>query len=51
MIPVIIKIGAHSVQQFGDLSHHAGEEFVYVLKGNVVVDHWSRRAARVNEWS
>ena len=37
MIPVITKIRAHSVQQFGELSHHAGEEFVYVLKGQIVV--------------
>lgn len=37
MIPVITKIRAHNVQQFGDLSHHAGEEFVYVLKGKIIV--------------
>ena len=37
MIPVITKIRAHSVEQFGELSHHAGEEYVYVLKGKVVV--------------
>jgi len=37
MIPVITKIRAHSVEQFGDLSHHVGEEYVYVLKGRIVV--------------
>ena len=37
MIPVITKIRAKSVEQFGDLAHHAGEEYVYVLKGKVVV--------------
>ena len=37
MIPVITKIRAQSVEQFGDLAHHAGEEYVYVLKGKVVV--------------
>lgn len=37
MIPVITKIRAKSVEQFGDLAHHAGEEYVYVLKGTVVV--------------
>ena len=37
MIPVITKIRAQSVEQFGELSHHAGEEYVYVLKGKVVV--------------
>jgi transcriptional regulator with XRE-family HTH domain len=37
MIPVITKIRAQTVEQFGDLSHHAGEEFVYVLKGQIIV--------------
>jgi transcriptional regulator with XRE-family HTH domain len=37
MVPVITKIRAKSVEQFGELSHHAGEEYVYVLKGTVVV--------------
>ena len=31
-----IKCGL-AVEQFGDLAHHAGEEYVYVLKGTVVV--------------
>ena len=37
MIPVITRIRARTSQQFGDLVHHAGEEFIYVLKGRVVV--------------
>ncbi len=37
MIPVITKIRAKSVEQFGDLLHHAGEEYVYVLAGRIVV--------------
>jgi transcriptional regulator with XRE-family HTH domain len=37
MVPVITKIRAKSVEQFGDFSHHAGEEYVYVLKGKIVV--------------
>ncbi|MFL6733940.1 MAG: helix-turn-helix domain-containing protein [Sphingomicrobium sp.] len=37
MIPVITKIRSGSVEQFGELSHHVGEEFVYVLKGKIVV--------------
>ena len=37
MIPVITKIRAKSVEQFGELSHHAGEEYVYVLRGRIVV--------------
>jgi transcriptional regulator with XRE-family HTH domain len=37
MIPVVTKIRARSVEQFGDLVHHAGEEFIYVLSGKIVV--------------
>ena len=38
MIPVITKIRAKTSKQFGELVHHAGEEFVYVLKGSIVVN-------------
>lgn len=37
MIPVIARIRARSARQFGNLSHHSGEEFSYVLKGSVVI--------------
>lgn len=37
MIPVITKIRAKSAEQFGDLVRHAGEEYIFVLKGKVVV--------------
>src|SRR6185312_12392671 len=37
MIPVITKIRASSREEFGELVRHAGEEFIYVLKGRVVV--------------
>jgi transcriptional regulator with XRE-family HTH domain len=37
MIPVVTKIRARSPEQFGDLVHHAGEEFIYVLSGSIVV--------------
>lgn len=37
MIPVITKIRATTLEQFGKLVHHAGEEYIYVLKGRVVV--------------
>ncbi|QQV75963.1 helix-turn-helix transcriptional regulator [Sphingomonas aliaeris] len=37
MVPVITKIRARSPEQFGDLVHHSGEEFLYVLSGKVVV--------------
>lgn len=37
MIPVITRIRAKSVKEFGQLVHHTGEEFTYVLKGAVVL--------------
>lgn len=38
MIPVVTRIRAKSAEEFGDLVRHAGEEYVYVLKGRVVVN-------------
>ena len=38
MIPVVSKIRAKTSQEFGELVHHAGEEFVYVLNGRVTVN-------------
>ena len=38
MIPVITKIRAKSAEQFGDLVRHAGEEYIFVLKGRIVVN-------------
>lgn len=37
MIPAISRIRAHSVAEFGDLVHHSGEEFLYVLSGRIVI--------------
>ena len=37
MIPVLTKIRATSAEEFGDLVHHTGEEFIYVLSGRVTV--------------
>ena len=37
MIPVMSTIRAKTVEQFGELVSHAGEEFVLVLRGKVVV--------------
>ncbi|MBO9711617.1 XRE family transcriptional regulator [Sphingomonas sp.] len=37
MIPVLTKIRAKSPEAFGDLVHHTGEEFIYVLRGRIVV--------------
>jgi mannose-6-phosphate isomerase-like protein (cupin superfamily) len=37
MVPVITKIRASSREEFGELVRHAGEEFIYVIKGRIVV--------------
>jgi transcriptional regulator with XRE-family HTH domain len=37
MIPVLTNIRAQSAEQFGEYSRHAGEEYVFVLKGRIVV--------------
>ncbi len=37
MIPVLTRIRAHSVAEFGELVHHSGEEYVYVLEGKVEI--------------
>lgn len=37
MIPLITRIRAKSVKEFGELVHHAGEEFIYVVSGRIIV--------------
>ena len=37
MIPLVTRIRAKSVGEFGDLVHHSGEEFIYVIEGSVEV--------------
>jgi len=37
MIPVITRIRAKSVEEFGELVHHSGEEFIYIVSGRIVV--------------
>ena len=37
MIPVLTKIRAKSLSEFGDLVRHSGEEYVHVLEGKIVV--------------
>ncbi|WP_376961906.1 XRE family transcriptional regulator [Azospirillum sp. A26] len=36
-VPLVTTIKARSIQQFGELSRHDGEEFIYVLDGEVTV--------------
>jgi len=37
MIPVLTRIRAKSLGEFGDLVRHSGEEYVHVLEGRIVV--------------
>jgi transcriptional regulator with XRE-family HTH domain len=37
MIPMISRLKATSLEEFGELSRHAGEEYVYALGGRVIV--------------
>lgn len=37
MIPIITRIRARSASEFGDLVRHHGEEFIYVLEGEVEI--------------
>jgi transcriptional regulator with XRE-family HTH domain len=37
MIPVLTRIRAKSLAEFGDLVSHSGEEYVHVLEGTIVV--------------
>lgn len=37
MIPVLTRIRAQNVEQFGELVHHSGEEYIYVLEGRIQV--------------
>ena len=37
MIPLVTRIRAKSVGECGDLVHHSGEEFIYVIEGSVEV--------------
>jgi transcriptional regulator with XRE-family HTH domain len=37
MVPILVKIQATSMQEFGPLIRHGGEEWIYVLKGEIEV--------------
>ncbi|MBK6413786.1 XRE family transcriptional regulator [Sphingopyxis sp.] len=37
MIPIITRIRAHSASEFGELVRHQGEEFIYVLEGEIEI--------------
>lgn len=35
-IPIIAELRAHTLEEFGELIHHPGEEYAYVLEGTVL---------------
>ena len=37
MIPILTTIRAKSVEEFGDLVRHSGEEYIHVLDGSIIV--------------
>lgn len=37
MIPIVTRIRAQSAKEFGDLVRHDGEEFIYVIEGQIEV--------------
>jgi transcriptional regulator with XRE-family HTH domain len=37
MVPVVTRIRARSIEEFGELIHHPGEEYIYVLRGPVEI--------------
>lgn len=37
LIPIVVENLAHSIEAFGELVRHSGEEYVYVLEGEVDV--------------
>lgn len=37
MIPVLTRVRAKSLEDFGELVHHSGEEYIYILEGRVEV--------------
>ena len=37
MVPIVVKIHATSIEEFGPLVRHGGEEWIYVTKGEIEV--------------
>lgn len=37
MIPVLTRVRAKSVEEFGELVHHSGEEYIFVVSGRIRV--------------
>lgn len=37
MVPIVTRVRARSIEEFGELVHHRGEEYIYVLQGPVEI--------------
>ena len=37
MIPVLTRVRAKSIEEFGDLVHHSGEEYIHILEGRAEI--------------
>jgi transcriptional regulator with XRE-family HTH domain len=37
MVPIVTRVRARSIEEFGELVHHPGEEYIYVLHGPVEI--------------
>ncbi len=37
MVPILTRIRAHDIAEFGELVRHQGEEFIFVLEGTIEV--------------
>jgi hypothetical protein len=37
MVPTVTRVRANSIEEFGELVHHPGEEYIYVLQGPVEI--------------
>lgn len=50
-VPLVADIRARSLQEFGDMVQHAGEEFAYVLEGTVEVhtEHYAPAVLKAGE--
>lgn len=50
-VPIVADIRARSLEEFGDLVRHAGEEFAFVLEGTVAVhtEHYAPTVLKAGE--
>src|SRR6202522_3791315 len=49
MVPVVVKIRATSIEEFGPLIRHGGEEWIYVTKGEIEVHSEFYQPERLQE--